>query len=420
MEIQVARLRETLGILKPAVPRKPTLDILKNVLVKEGRVVATDLDSMVIIDLPEADESFLLPYAPVLKMLQYVPGHEYLKMHAKRGKLTLSWSEGKATYPTQDLEEFPSIPGFEVKAEADIDGDTFIAALYSALPYAATGSNRPVLNGVTVLFGKPIEISAGDGFRLAHIVLPLQFPEEHTTIIPASSVPTLKHVLDKAPRTPPQGDALVPILVAKRQIGVALDGKKGLRIVFGPTASVIVKLVEGTPPSWLKLIPKDEPVLKVQLFAREFETAVRRVSNVAHQGSGIVRLQFTDGTATVSAKADGQEVAANITVLDLQGASNRFGMSVSYLIEYLSNKDSIVSLSWTGGGAPVAFHHSKSPKVLIMPMEVQWDDKQPVAQTEPEAAAAAQVEPAAATPEAKAEAAPEAKTPKPRKPRTKK
>jgi len=412
MEIQVARLRETLGILKPAVPRKTTLEVLKNVLVKEGQVVATDLESLVIIAMPEADESFLLPYADVLKMLQYVPGHEYLKMHVKLGKLTLSWSEGSATYPTQDPEEFPSIPDFEVKAEATIDGDTFIEALHSALPYAATSNDRPVLSGVTVLFGEPIEVSAGDGYRMAHIVLPLQFPGEHTTVIPSGAVSTLKHVMDKTQRTPPQGDTLVPILVAKRHIGVALDGERGLKVVFGPTASVVVKLVEGSPPAWLKLIPKEEPVLTAQLFAREFETAVRRVSNVAAQNNGIVRLQFSNGIAIVSAKADGQEVTANITVLDMKGEPNRLAMDVSYLTEYLSNKDSIVSMSWTGGTAPVAFQHSKSPKVLIMPMQANWGDELPKAQTEPEAAAD--------TLEESAVAAPEAETPKPQKHRGKK
>ena len=412
MEIQVTRLRDTLGILKPAVPRKTTLPILKNVLVKEGQVVATDLEAMVIINLPEADESFLLPYADVLNMLQYVPGHEYLTMHVKRGKLTLDWSEGSATYPTQDPEEFPALPDFEVKDEADIDGDTFISALHSALPYAASDSARPVLSGVTVQFGEPIEISAGDGFRMAHIVLPLLFPGEYTTIVPTAAIRTLVHVLGNTPRTPPQGDTLVPILTAKRQVRVALDGKTGLRIVFGPTASVIVKLIEGKPPAWLKLIPKEEPVLKAQLFSREFETAVRRVSNVAHQNNGIVRLQFHDGAATVSAKADGHEVSAKISVLDVQGAPNRLALNVKYLIEYLSNKDGIVSLSWTGNTAPAAFECGKSPKVLIMPMAADWGDKLPAAQTETEAAAS--------PPEQAAEAAPEADTSKPQKRRKKK
>jgi len=418
MEIQVNRFREALGMLKPVVPRKATLPILENVLVKEGQMMATDLDTMVILTLLEADESFLLPYADVLKMLQYVPGHEYLQMHAERGTLKLSWSDGSATYPTQDPEEFPSIPDFEVQVEASIDGDTFIPALQSALPYTATGSDRPVLNGVTVLFGGPIEVSAGDGFRMAHIVLPLQFPEEHTTIIPSGSVSTLAHVWAKTPRTPPQGDALVPIIMAKRQIQVALDGKNHLKVVFGPTATVIIKLVEGSPPAWLKLIPKEEPVFTAQLFARELETAVRRVSNVAHGNKDIVRLQFNNGVATVSAKADGQEVSANLTLLDAKGEPARLALDVNYLIEYLSNRDGIVSMSWTGEMAPVAFQHSKSPKVLIMPMAADWGDKEPVApvapvaNTEPEAAAAAVEEPV--------KAAPEATPSKPRKQRGKK
>lgn len=412
MEIQVARLREVLGILKPAVPRRPTLTILSNVMVKEGQAIATDLDSMVILSLPEANEPFLFPYTDVLKMLQYVPGHEYLTMLAKRGKLTLSWSEGSATFPTSNIDEFPSIPDFEIKTEAAIDGDTFMPALQSVLPYTATGTERPVLNGVTVIFGGPIEVAAGDGFRMAHVVLPLQFPGNHITIIPSDAVSTLMHVWEKTPRTPPRADALMPIIMAKRQIQVALDGERGLRMVFGPTATVIVKLVEGNPPTWLKLIPKEEPILQVKLFAREFETAVRRVSNVANQGIGIVRLQFTDGAATVSAKHDGHSVSANIAVLDAEGTPNRVALNVGYLIDYLKNKDGIVSMAWTGGTAPVAFQHSKSPKVLIMPMEAVWDDKQPGVQTEPEAALKGPEEPSDATP---TEVAPVAEPTKPRK-----
>ena len=384
MEIRVATLRGVLGILKPAVPHKTNLEILKNVLVKDGQVMATDMDSMVIINVPEADETFLLPYADVLKMIQYVPGHDYLKMSAKRGKLSLSWPDGNATFPCQNVEEFPPIPEFEVKAEATLDGDTFIPALNSALPYVATGGDRPVLNGVTVVFGEPIEVAAGDGFRLAHIVLPLRFPEEHVTILPSGAVSTLMHVWEKTPRTPPRGDSLVPIVMSKRQIQIALDGKRGLRAVCGSTASVIIKLVQGEPPVWLKLIPKDEPVLQVQLFAREFDTAVRRVSNVAHQGSGVVRLQFNDDAATVSAKAGVHEVSANISVLEAKGTPNCVGLNIRYLTDYLRDKDGILTLSWTGNTAPVSFQHGKSPKVLIMPMEVEWGGKQPAAQAEPE------------------------------------
>lgn len=399
MEIQVARLRDTLGILKPAVPRKPTLEILKNVLVKDGKLMATDLDSMVIIDTPEADESFLLPYKEVLEMIQYVPGHEYLKMHAKRGSLAISWSEGEASYPADDISAFPDIPAFEVKDEADIDGDTFIPTLKAALPYVSDEESRPVLSGVTVQFGRPIEVSAGDGFRMAHIILPLEFPAEYTTIIPAGAVTTLIHVMDKTPRVPTPGEAFVDIMLARRQLKVAFDGKRGLRVVFSPSVSVIVKLVEGSPPAWIKLIPKDEPVLKAQFFARELDTAVRRVRDVANQNKGIVRLQFEGEICTVSATADGREVSAKIPLLSVDGAPNRLALNVGYLTEYLSGKDSIITMAWTGKMAPASFQAPKSPRVLIMPMTAQWDKPLPGTQPEPEAATTPPEQPAPVTPE---------------------
>jgi len=417
VEIRVEQLRNILDIVKPTVPRKTKLPILKNALVKDGKLMATDLESMVIIDVPEVDEAFLLPYAEVLKMLKYVPGYEKLQVHPKNGNLELSWSEGEATYPMDKVKNFPVIPDFEVKDEADIDGDIFIPALASALPYAATESTRPVLNGVTVQFGGPIEIGAGDGYRMANIVLPAQFPTEYTAILPSAAVTTLVHVMAKTPRTPPQGQVLTDIILAKRQIRVALDGKKGLRVAFAPNVSVIVKLIEGSPPAWFKLAPKDEPILKVQFFARDLETAVRRVSDVAHQNKGIVRLQFQDGTGKVSARTDDREVAAKIPLMDMQGEPNRLALNVGYLTEYLKDKEGIVTMSWTGGKTPASFHHSKGPKVLIMPMQANWDEKKSSDKAELEAVAEA---PAETTAEAPAGAAPEAKTSKPKRQRAKK
>lgn len=400
MQVQVAQLRDVLAILKPAVPRKSNLPVLSNILVKDGQLVATDMDTMVIIDMPEADGSFLFPYAEVMDMLKYVQARDYLTMQHKRGELKLTWSEGEATYPSEDVQAYPDIPAFEPQDEADVDGDSFIPALVAALPYASTDPARGVLCGVTAQFGKPIEVSAGDGFRMAHIVLPLMYPVEHTAIIPAGSVSVLSHVMAKTQRQPDLVDALVPTILSKRWLRVAFDGKRGMRVVVSPTVSLIVKLIEGQPPSWLKIIPKEEPILTASLFARELETAVRRVSNVAHQNKGMVRLQFHDGAAIISAKAEGREVSAKITAIDLMGAPNRFALDVKYLTEYLKDKDSIVRLSWTGNMAPVALEHGKSPKVLIMPMNAEWGNDLGAPQREPEAVADPPGKPAQEAPKA--------------------
>ncbi len=372
MDIQVARFREVLGLLKPVVPRKTSLPVLTYVLLKDGQAMATDLETMVIIPVPEADVTCLLPYNDVVKMLQYTQGGESLHIEAKADKVSMTWSEGSSSFGTKDAEDFPPVPEFVPVAEASLDSDTLIPAMLSVLPYVASEQDRPVLNGVTLIMGNPIEVAAGDGFRMAYQVLPLSFPQEVTVILPTSSIRALGLLWEKTPRNPPSSDSLIPLILAKKQASVAFDGKQGLRFVFGTAATAIVKLVEGSPPAWIKLIPKEEPILKAGFMCADLELAVRRALAVASADKGIIRMVFSDSTATISAKLNDQEVESTIKTFATQGAPNRVALSATFLLDYLKGKDSVVSISWATEGGPVTFQHQKNPRVLIMPMHVDW------------------------------------------------
>ncbi len=372
MDIQVARFREVLGLLKPVVPRKTKLPILTNVLLKDKQAVATDMDTMVIVPVPEADITCLLPYTDMVKMLQYVQGLENLHIEAKDGKVAMTWSDGSSSFGTKDAAEFPEVPEFVPVAEASIDVDTLIPAMDDVLGYAATETDRPVLNGVTLILGETVEVAAGDGFRMAYKSLPLKFTQQSVLILPRGSVTALKLLREKTPRNSPVSDSLIPALMAKKQASVAIDGKKGLRFVFGDSATAVIHLIQGEPPAWIKLIPKEEPVLQALVMASQLELAVRRVMRVAVESNGIVRMVFNDSTAIISARHDGQEVESSIRVMSSQGAPTKVGLNANYLLEYLKGKEGIVSISLSQEGAPVAFRHQKDPTVLIMPMLVQW------------------------------------------------
>ncbi|MBA7465710.1 hypothetical protein ES707_00880 [subsurface metagenome] len=387
METQVNKLRELMELLKPAVPKKSAIPITAYIRLGEGKAIATDLETMVIADLPEAEEPMLLPFAPLAEMLKYIPGNETIKIEAQNKKVSLAWSSGTANYPTQAVQDFPVLPEMPTTAEGTIDGDTLIAAMLAALPYVAADETRPVLRGVTLILGSPIEVAAGDGFRMSHQVLGLSFPLEAKIIVPAHAVRILGHVFAKAPRTPPSSaDSLIPIITAKRQLHMALTGENKVRLDLGRPASVVINLVQGTPPEWLKLIPKGEPILQSQVFAPQLEAAVKRVRTIAKDGKNIVRLAFADGNLTVSAKAEDQEISATIDILNTQGESGRTALDYTYLLDYLSGKQGIVTLSKYDDAGPVVFQYQNSPRVLIMPMFVQWGDEKPTAaeKAEPE------------------------------------
>ena len=387
MEIQVNKLRELMTLMKPVIPRKSTLKVTGYIRVGDGKAVATDLETMVIYDLPQATEPMLLPYTSLADTLKYIPGNT-LKIEAQGRKLSLEWDGGAASYPTEDVQDFPVLPELETRAEGLIDGDTLVSAMQAALPYTATDTQRPVLSGVTLVLGSPIEVAAGDGFTMSHQVLGLTFPLEEKVIVPARSVSVLGHVFDKTPRTPPStADSLISVITAKRQIHMALIGENKLKVDFGESASVVINLIQGNPPEWLQLIPKGQPTLQSHLFAPQLEAAVKRVRDVARDGSGIVRMVFADGKLTVSATGEEQEIRATLDVISTQGEPGRTAINFAYLLRYLAGKQGIITLSQYPESAPLVFEYQNSPRVLIMPMFVQWGDEKPVAAEEPEAEA---------------------------------
>ena len=401
MEIKVTKLNEVMKLVKPAIAKKATVKSVACLCLGNGKAVATDLETMIIANLPEGKEPMLLPYSAIAEMLKYIPGNETLQIELKGKIVYLSWRGGSASYPTEDFMDFPIMPEMAARADGLVDGDVLIAAMMAALPYAATDTARPVLSGVTLVLGTPIEVAAGGGFRMSHQALGLSFPLEEKVIIPAQSVAILDHVFRNTPRTPPAtADSLIKVVTAKRQLRMSIIGDNKMRLDFGTTASVVVNLILGKPPEWLALIPKGEPILQSQIFAPQLQAAVKRVRDIARDGSGIVRMEFADGKLKVSARGGGQEISCTLDTVHTQGEPGRTGLNQSYLLGYLNGKQGIITFSKYTDTGPVVFEYQKFPRVLIMPMSVQWDDEKPSEKAEPPAEVTAEATIETSEPEA--------------------
>jgi DNA polymerase III sliding clamp (beta) subunit (PCNA family) len=163
---------------------------------------------------------------------------------------------------------------------------------------------------------------------------------------------------------------------------MSLIGDNKLRLDFGTAASVIINLILGKPPEWLALIPKGQPVLQSQIFAPQLEAAAKRVRDIAKDGAGAIRMEFADGKLKVSAKASDQDISSTIDTLNTQGETTRTALNQKYLLGYLNGKQGIVVFSKYTDVGPVVFEYQKSPRVLIMPMSVQWGDETPSTEKE--------------------------------------
>ena len=211
-------------------------------------------------------------------------------------------------------------------------------------------------------------VAAADGFRMTYQTLPMSFPIEATAIIPTGSIRVLAHLWEKLPPAPPSAGSLIEQVTARRQLWLAIREDR-LRAAFG-RAVVVVQLIKGTPPDYVRLIPQ-EVSQEVRLFAPDLEGAVQRVKNIAKDGSGAVRLSWTENSLTVAARGEDKgEATAEVPVQATE--PGRIAVNVVYFLDYLKGRDGVITMGVRGPQDPVLFRHRTSPLVLIMPMQVQW------------------------------------------------
>ena len=72
----------------------------------------------------------------------------------------------------------------------------------------------------------------------------------------------------------------------------------------------------------------------------------------------------------------GSEDSVQVTVPIQSITPGRVAMNIGYLLQYLSGKSSVVKIALANAASgPVTLTYGDAPLVLVMPMQVQWDDE---------------------------------------------
>ena len=374
MQIRVDKLRKNMALLQLVVPKKTSLPVLNNIILKDGNMRATDLETEVSVGTPEMNgDAFLLPFRQAMEVLKYVPGDLVLTIEPKDKSVKLSWDGGSASYMVPAYTDYPETALRAPASEAFFNGEVLIGAMAGALPYCATETTRPVLSGVGVHLDETIQAFAADGFRTSYEALKLSYPVKQTIIVPPNTVKVLENLWHKEPGQPAFGNSLVAQLTAARQLTLGLW--EGCMSVKFANITLVCKLIAGTFPDVLALLNNFREPIKVKVFAPELCNAVHRLAIIAKDGTSIVRLQWTDSKMTVAASsAEVGEVQAEIPV---QEGSNpgRIAINLNYLLEYLTGKEGLITLGGENQSSPAVFHYGNRPIVAIMPMKATWGDE---------------------------------------------
>jgi DNA polymerase III sliding clamp (beta) subunit (PCNA family) len=238
-----------------------------------------------------------------------------------------------------------------------------------------------VLNSVILFLGNPLEVAAGDGFRMAFKTLTVGWPTSNgisSILLPAKVVDTLSHLWRKAPRPMPDDlskiGGIAELVVNKGNMEVEVSPILIL-VKFG-SVSMLAKTTQGTPPNFKEFIKSAaaNTAQKVQLYGADLERALRRITVPSKEKQTSVRMVWNEGKMVLSCETPEGNVETTIPVQTFNGGS-RIALNLDYLEEYAFGKEGLITMAFTTPTAPVVFTHSRSPLVAIMPMQVIWPDQ---------------------------------------------
>jgi DNA polymerase III subunit beta len=327
-------LQEALGLVGSVVSARSPKEILKSVRLSCDQnglfVEGTDLEvaARAVVNQVEVTEpgEALLPADRVGQLIRESP-HESLAIETSELSCVIRGEDEEYKIVGQDPQDFPPIAPFEGEPDFVIKAEVLRDLTEKTSYAAAKESTRYAINGILwERQGESLMMVATDGRRLAKAVGPLircakqpegaDAAEKIQTIVPAKAIGLLNRMLHS-------GDEEVEVKISHNQL-----------LARTPRAVITSVLVEGHFPKYDDVIPRDCDK-KAKLNRLEFMSAIRRAALLTSEESKGVRMEFQDGTLTLTSRSPERGEARIRMVAEYQGDAMAIGFNPYFLVDAL-------------------------------------------------------------------------------------
>lgn len=288
--LDIAALTAAMSAVKHAVSNRPLTPILHNVLLGDGKLVASNGELRIECYIDYSGEPVLLPYHRTLAILKAARSGD-VRLTPAGTTCKIEAGSAEWTLPTENADEFPGIGIDDAPALARIPCDQFARAV-NAVSYAAdTQSTRFALGGICVEVNRgdgTVTFVATDGRRLSCSEIEIgQDTDDAQRLVPVAAMETIRDLCD-----------------GHDEEAVQLDSTGSELIATLPNARVIARLVEGKFPKWRDVIPEHD-TNPTTATIDELRSSTRAASIcTSDQSKGVV---FTFAGDTIALKGESSE-----------------------------------------------------------------------------------------------------------------
>lgn len=332
MEFSVKKfeLLEELELTQGVVERKTTIPILSNLLfeTKDDRlnITATDLELSISTGCPakvKKEGGGTVPAKKLLELVRLLPDDDEIRFRL----LDNHWIQiqsGKRNYKLVGMskDNFPAIPEAP-HAIARIPAKILSGLISRTIFAISSEESRYTLNGgLLILKPEMAGLVATDGHRLALAETEHKFSGLNTearVLVPKKALIELQRLANDA-----GDDAVIEFSRDDSYLFFQLGSRK-----------LVSRILTGQFPNYPAVLPRDNNKI-VTIDHKEFNNAVRRVSQLADQRSHAVKVAVSSGTIEISAQSPEYGEATETLERDYKGEPITIGFNAQYILDFLA------------------------------------------------------------------------------------
>src|SRR3954453_11369141 len=278
------------------------------------------------------DGAVVLPARLLVDVVRALPAEE-VTLELRSSEQDVELVGGAATFHirTLRLEDFPPFPESEGDGRVQVPGPAFVETVVKVARSASRDETRPVLTGILVsASADELRMVATDSYRLSVKETRLEAPLDGTfeANVPARALQELTRIVQ-------QGGG--------QDLSGSVRAEQGVFEAAGVVLSS--RLIDGQFPNYRQLLP-DTYEHELRLAGGEITEVVRRISLLAQKNAPL-RLAFSEGELTVSARTPDVGEARETVPVPFQGEPLEIGFNPEFLrdgLEALDGADVLLKL----------------------------------------------------------------------------
>ena len=350
-----------LSVAEKIVPRNSTIEVLRNLCIKDGYVLATDLELIARMPVPDT-RSYLIPFGILKTVLKSKPASVEIDL-SEPNRIKINYDNKSVSFPCGEVADYPNLPKMDFQSIGEWSKEA-VMLLHSQLPYLSNDELRPALNGVYLNQNGSFSSCATDGHVL-RVISDMDSArrcelQEYSGILP-------KRVLQLLPRLVRE-----TVSVSFSEDYFRFDLEHGLMLYM--------RNVEGTYPDFARVIPKE--------FASSVELDVARLRNLTEAAKAFANRTtmasvFEINEDQLSIKVENSEDdlrwESTMTIDHVSGEGLKVGMNLGYLEKVLDGIDGKKAIwKYNDGNTASVFVETGdapgSPMNLIMPIRLPKEE----------------------------------------------